>query len=220
MRIRRSIFALAGLGSVAAAIFVPHVVAFRIAALVDTVGNDYILVGLVAGIGILLGAVALFSGRPTTLRQAELPEPEGPMRGAVPGSTLDTALDVWWIDLPIVGRRRRERVRSRLHSAAIGRLMQSNGCSREQASELLANGMWTDDPQAVAFFEPHRGSILAWLQGIHRGESVFERRANRVIDVLATDRSPEATARVASEPSATHHSPTEERELSSQRRTA
>jgi len=140
--------------------------------------------GVVAAAGILLGAPVL--GRQLGIRRGGEPLPDPGTRDgrAVPGDGFDA-------DLAAVSARgdddRRERIRDRLETATVAALTDASGCSAADAREALAEGSWTDDPDAAAFFAPHVApsrSLREQLRAFVAGDLPFVRRAKRVVAAI------------------------------------
>ncbi|KTG09468.1 hypothetical protein AUR64_16975 [Haloprofundus marisrubri] len=119
--------------------------------LVDLLGNDYLLMALFAGVGLLVAFSVLASGRSARLEQAEMPDAERPVSAPSPGEGFDEALSDWRLSIPILGRRRRASLRNRLRRAAIETLRTAEGYDRAEAERRVDEGTWTDDETAAAF---------------------------------------------------------------------
>jgi len=80
----------------------------------------------------------------------------------------------------------RREVRDRFEAAAVAALVRERRCSPERARELLAEGTWTDDQTAAAYFtgEAPGSPLWAWLRAVVRGEPVEQRRAERASEIL------------------------------------
>lgn len=83
----------------------------------------------------------------------------------------------------------RSDVRDRFEAAAVTALVRQRNCSPEHAREMLAEGTWTDDPTAAAYFtgEPPDSLLWAWLRAAVRREPVEQRRAERASELLFGD---------------------------------
>lgn len=105
----------------------------------------------------------------------------------IPGDEFDEALAA----VSAAGRRdpgrHRRAVRERLEAAAVALLVEVEDCSPDDARRRLAEGDWTDDPAAAAFFREDEvpslstGDHLRLLAG---GDLPFRRRARRVVAAL------------------------------------
>lgn len=182
VKIRHVVLAFAGIGVLLVAVLVPDVIHGHVVTGVEVLGNDYILVGLVAVVVAVVSAWVLFTGRSGNLRQTELPEPERPARGRSPGATFDAYLATWRIRLPLAGRRYRTVVRERIHRAAVRVVMSEAGCSRSEAESSLHTGRWTDDPIAANFLRndtdtPGYRQYLRFPRHAKHTIHVIERRA-------------------------------------------
>lgn len=153
---------------------------------------------LTVGVGTVAVVIAgrrLFESDEPAVR---LPSPESRPRYRTPGSSFAGLLD----DVSTVGRRAvdetddwdgdgefapRERVSAALHDLAVAVLARTEGRDAGRAADRLANGRWTDDEDAAAFFAeglrpplPRRAS-LPWV----RPELPVARRARHVVAELA-----------------------------------
>ncbi len=162
---------------------------------------------VVAGISVprvmltLLGAVALLQGarvaygRYSADPPAERdPLPEQRHIATVPGREFDATL----AEAAAWGRRggvaERREVRQRLRSAAVAALVRYEGLSESEARGRLADGTWTEDPVAAAYFA--RGGVVSpRLRDRARAvvASPYRLRATRAVEQLSavTDRSGE-----------------------------
>jgi len=152
-------------------------------------------VGLVAAFGV----VAAVARRWFT--SSDSPERLPPETVAVspPGDELDRQLRVAGGGETPNANERKEVVRQRLHAAATQMLVRE-GYSESVAHDRLAAGTWTDDPIAAALFtdadkrnksvrelvaETRTTAGRQSIRTLFGGGSAFERRANRVVTVLA-----------------------------------
>lgn len=78
-------------------------------------------------------------------------------------------------------------VYDRLEAVALAVLTERRDCSRETARALLADGEWTDDPRASAFFTDERPPATERIRTVLTGEPTAARRARRVVAELAED---------------------------------
>ncbi|QLH79222.1 hypothetical protein HZS55_18845 [Halosimplex rubrum] len=172
MNRRRRALLTVGIAAVVAGVvltFRPGLVAFDWATLA-TLG-----VWLVALAGVALAALERFEGGDAP--SGGLPQVgERPAYG-VPGDDLAAAV----ADAG-VGRRdaaERDRARERLRVAAVGALERFAGLAPEDAERRVAEGSWTDDPDAAALFADGEESV-------HEGvEPDFDRRAERAAAAVA-----------------------------------
>lgn len=113
------------------------------------------------------------------------PEPERYPETPTPGTDFDDLLaDV----VPYRSRaddRRQERVTERLESVALA-VFATEGYTEEAAREMLADGSWTDDPEAAAFFaETGRDAAAEGrLRDLFESTPPFVRRARRAVAAL------------------------------------
>ncbi|MFB6165575.1 MAG: hypothetical protein ABEJ31_10490 [Haloarculaceae archaeon] len=140
-------------------------------AAVAALGNDYYLVAGIGAVALLVAVPVLLSGRAGNLDRTEMPDPERPIVASVDGREFDRTVHGWRFRLPLVGRPARERVRTRLRSAAVETVAAADGCRRSEAERRVADGEWTANPAAGAFLAADRPMtpasvrLRAWLGG-------------------------------------------------------
>lgn len=81
----------------------------------------------------------------------------------------------------------REQLEATLRERAIEVLTRTTGCSRAEATDRLADGSWTDDERAAAFFAGELAPALSWrhrVPGVPSPDLPFARRAHHVIAAL------------------------------------
>lgn len=118
-----------------------------------------------------------------------LPTPETRPGYRQPGSEVTDLL----ASVSLVGRRKldaaedtpRERLRARLHALAVDVLGDTDGWPPATAAERLADGTWTDDGQAGAFFAEELDPPIPRFASFRDIELPVVRRARRVLTVLA-----------------------------------
>ncbi len=163
-----------------------------IEALVELLGNDYLLVAVFAVFALLLALPVVLSGRPGALEQADVPDPEFPVAAPPPGASLDEQAGRLQTVLPIVGSAHRREIRVRLRETAIRMVMRTDGCDRRTAVERIDSGTWTADRRAACFLtEGSTGvstvdwwTMLDWIPMVLGSRTRFERRVERVVDAL------------------------------------
>ena len=172
MNRRRSVLLAVGLAAVTAGVVLtlrPGLVSFDWATLV-TLG-----VWAAALVGVAFAAVERFDGddAPTggLPRSGERPD------YGVPGDDLAaTVADVGASERDAADR---DRVRERLRASAAGALERFDGDTPDDAARRLADGSWTDDPEAAALFTDDAASL-------HEGvDPDFDRRAERAAAAVA-----------------------------------
>lgn len=189
MNRRRASFALAGVFVVLATVVLSNTLNAVVGTVVDVLGNDYIFIGIFGVLAFVIGLIALAAGRSSKLHQAELPEPEQPVLAAAPGAEFDSLIGRWWVDVPYLGGRTRETVRTRVREATIHAIMRAEGCDRDRALAAIEQGTWTDDELAARFVngsEDGFGSTSVRVRAVATGETMFERKVGRTIDALAS----------------------------------
>ena len=135
----------------------------------------------------VLGAVAAVYERVTTgTQEVDLPTPERRRPFPTPGDGFDRRLAALGPRNQRSVRETRE-IRDRLDELAIAVLVR-DGDSEDRARERLAEGTWTDDPYAAAFFAEARASDIALedrLRAAFSAEPSSKRRARHAVDALA-----------------------------------
>ncbi|MDS0280823.1 DUF58 domain-containing protein [Haloarcula onubensis] len=147
-------------------------------------------VALTVAVGLVAVGLAV---RALLAREApvDLPAPERRPTYRSAGGAFAALLD----DVGLAGRRRldedeetaRERLRGVLETLAVDVLGRREGMTPETARERLADGAWTDDPKAAAFFaDGYRPPVsrLAYLPWA-RPALPFARRGRHVVAALA-----------------------------------
>jgi hypothetical protein len=143
-----------------------------------------LVVGAFAGMEALLDVQARRRTKPT---QAETGDPEAGLVPERAGVEIDEALAVAEHGLDRYTRERRDAIRDRVRSAAVEVLTRREECTPEEASAMLQQGSWTDDPYAAAFFGANADENLPWRVRVRdaiRPESRFGRRASHAIAAI------------------------------------
>lgn len=147
MNVVRSL--LAGLAVLAAlvAVAVPLTgVSLPTAALVDALGNDYLVVAAVGGVAVVAAASVQVSRRVGGLSQASPPATEDVHTVPTLGSDLDD-----YLTRPLaIGADGSDRYEAALTRLAVTTVVAETGCSQADARQRVETGRWTDDPFAAA----------------------------------------------------------------------
>lgn len=148
-----------------------------------TVGNDYFLVGGIAGVAVLFGLIFAYQGRAGTIKQAETPDAEGAQAVPAPGDDFDELVKDarGWRS----GDAKAE-IRDRVREAAVDVVASSRNCSRYEAENRVKNGVWTADRYAASFLgdeEAPKLPLLTRLQ-VAYGGSPFETAVKRTVDEI------------------------------------
>lgn len=150
---------------------------------VAKLGNDYLLVAVVAGLTLLAMIGVLLVRTATGVTEATPPAVEG-VTPEAPGQEFDAALDSV---PPIEVTDRHRRIHERLRITAIAAIAESRHCSRETARELVDRCEWTDDPDAAAFLADKRldpPSVIQRLETRLRGDGWFDSRVRTTVTAL------------------------------------
>lgn len=131
--------------------------------------------------GALLGAAATFTRAETGPRSEPLPAPERAADAGTPGAAIDRRLARIESD-----DEARAALEERLEAIAVATITRTEGCSPTEARDRLADGTWTDDERAAAFFatDPPAPAIGDHLRSLATGVTPTRRRATHAIDEL------------------------------------
>ncbi|WP_256301015.1 DUF7269 family protein [Haloarchaeobius salinus] len=153
MKLRRAGLGLVGIAAIAGFLLTQGDIAnlLPVDVAVDMLGNDYLVVAVVAATGFGLALLLVASGRPGNVDEVTTPDPERAISLPVPGDDFDAAMGSRLALLPLVGGTDRAAIRERLHSDLVHWLMRSENCSRSEAELRVATGDWTDDHYAALF---------------------------------------------------------------------
>lgn len=126
---------------------------FPTESLIDRVGNEYFLLGILGGVAVgVLGWMVVRRAR-EHVTQADPPEPETVRDAPPPGAEFDRLVE----GLPTLSAREgsedAEELRRRLRSTVVATLMREEDLSEERAERWVAEGAWTDDPVATRFLD-------------------------------------------------------------------
>lgn len=189
MAVTRKAPAAAGLGllGLAALVVVSPAIEERIpmGAVIERLGNDYVLVAVVAALALAALLVVLLARTVTGVTEAAPPAVEGTTPGA-PGRDVDEALDSL---SPFRVTERHRRVHERVRTAAVEAVAEARGCSRPAARERIESGEWTDAADAAAFVAddeidpPGVGRRIATRL---RRDDWFRRRVDATVAALDT----------------------------------
>lgn len=153
----------------------------RMAANHSVAGGFLFIVGV---IGLLFVGVELTSAYRTDRQQAR---PRDPSPLPEPGEELDATLKAIG-EAPFRETvEEREAVRERIARIAVRVLVRQFGWSQSEAREHLADGTWTDDPEAAKFFATELldpDDFFENLRASFADESRFERRARHAVTEL------------------------------------
>ena len=144
---------------------------------------------LVPAVGVVAVLVALLAVR-RSLAPSDapvLPTPERRHAATVPGDEFDELLAAASRHGRIGGASDRDAIRDRLERVAVEVLTRYDGDTPERARRRLAEGSWTDDPRAAAFFgsEVDPGtSVVDRVRFVATSDSAFRRQAAHAIAAL------------------------------------
>ncbi|WP_435317337.1 DUF7269 family protein [Haloarchaeobius sp. TZWSO28] len=169
-------------------------------ALLELLGNDYLVATAVAALGFLLAIPVLLSARASTLDQASMPTPERSLAMPAPGTRFDETLEDRFLVVPYVTADRREAVREELRGTAVDVVAHTSGASRHEAAERVDDGSWTDDETVADFLAMERdgspdSSLTARLRALARGDSLFQSRARRAARTIVDHADTEGRSR-------------------------
>jgi hypothetical protein len=189
MAVTRKLPAAAGLASLALAALVvvsPSVAAYvPMDAVLELLGNDYVLLVVVAALALAAFRVVLAARTVAGVREATPPPVEGTSADA-PGRVLDEAIDGL---SPLRVTERHRRVHERVRTAAVETVAEADRCSRDAARERVESGEWTDDRRAATFLADETLDPPGFLQrvgGCLRREDWFRRRVGAAVSAIET----------------------------------
>jgi hypothetical protein len=173
---------LVALGSLAAAVGLVALVRPSVVAGLSLPGALVSLLGLLA---IVQGARIAYGRYGADGPWENDPLPERRHVSTLPGESFDRTLTQAADRSRRTGAGERREVRDRLRSAAVAALTRYEGLSEATARQRLADGGWTDDPVAAAFFA--RGAVSPRLRDRLRGlvAGSYRVRATRAVDELS-----------------------------------
>ncbi|MDZ7689291.1 MAG: hypothetical protein U5J64_11400 [Halobacteriales archaeon] len=148
-----------------------------------TLGNDYLLVAVIAGAALVLGLVFAFQGRAGTVQQAETPDAEGVESVPAPGDDFDELVSEasGWRS-----GKEKDAVRERVREAAVDVVASKENCSRPEAERYIDTGTWTADRYAAAFLGGSDAPKLPFVTRLQvaYGGSPFKTAATRAVEEL------------------------------------
>lgn len=145
------------------------------------------LLGVVAALALLGGAGAVRARLRSDERDIDLPTPESTRAQPTPGEGFDDDIAALAPSGRMQGASERRAVRDRLDELAVAVLVRE-GDSEHVARERLAEGTWTDDSYAAAFFAEARASDVPLeerLRAAFSTEPSSRQRARHAADALA-----------------------------------
>lgn len=186
---RRLLVGLVGLGAFLLAVLTTGLggESGPVAALVDALGNDYLVVVILGAPAAVLAAALFVHSRPGDVHRAAVPEPERPAAAPVAGCGFDRLLGDWRVRLPFGGRGRRAAVHHRLREATVRTVQRVEKVSRVEAERMTEAGEWTDDGAVGAFVataDVPRPGLAVEAVGLLRGDPWFGRRVRETVDEL------------------------------------
>lgn len=142
----------------------------------------------VAVVGGIAGVFALLVGirrRHSTVRAADPPMVEEASTHPVAGTSFDDRLRIAGRPSIEAARQRRES-REHLAAVAVDVLVAVESDSEREAEAALADGTWTDDPLAAAYFtgDPPRAGVRAAIAAYLDRRSRHDRMVAHVVDAL------------------------------------
>jgi hypothetical protein len=145
------------------------------------------LLGVVAALALLGGGAAIHARLGVDKTDIDLPTPESTRAQPTPGREFDDDIAALAPSGRMGGANERRAVRDRLDELAVAVLVRE-GDSEQAAREQLAEGTWTDDPYAAAFFAEARASDVPLEERLHTAfstEPSSRRRARHAANALA-----------------------------------
>ena len=153
-----------------------------VGAVVAWVGNDYVLLGAVGGVALVVLTWMVARRATGHVEQAAPPDPETVPDAPRPGERVDDLLARWPWGL---SGAERDYLRERLRTAAVYDEL-GTGRSRAAARERVDSGAWTNDPVAARFLrvDPPGPTVTERLRLALRGDSWTQHAARTTARVL------------------------------------
>ena len=153
-----------------------------VGAVVAWVGNDYVLLGAVGGVALVVLSWMVARRATGHVEQAAPPDPETVPDAPRPGKRVDDLLARWPWGL---SGAERDYLRERLRTAAVYDEL-GTGRSRAAARERVDSGAWTNDPVAARFLraDPPGPTVTERLRLALRGDSWTQHAARTTARVL------------------------------------
>lgn len=155
---------------------------------IEVLGNDYLLVAVIAGVAIL---ITLIAGGVRMVRgnvQYDPPDPEGIPSAPYAGYEFDELTDGGMQLRRWLFSDDYETLHDRLRETAIQTIINRSNCSYEEAERRVEQGSWTADAEAASFLggenvppPPAAGRVRAAL----RGQRWQQRGARRTVEAIA-----------------------------------
>lgn len=168
----------------AVAVLVGLAVSFQqeLAGLIPASWAFVLLIAVLAGVQTLS---TVFARRGTPILEAETGDPERRYEAPTPGDDIAETL-AYARQRSRAGNRPRDRIRGRVADAAAAAVADAEGCSIDEAAELIRTGEWTDDPVAAWFLgeavglRPAARARLLAAAPFSQFESAFDRTLREV----------------------------------------
>lgn len=153
------------------------------AAVVERLGNDYLLVAGIAAVALVATLAVLLVRAVSGVAEARPPAVEGTAPRSL-GREVDAALD----SLPAVRTTdRHRRVHWRLRRAAVRAVAERERCSPRAARDRVERREWTDDADAAAFLATatlEEPPLDRRLRALLAGDHWFRRRVRATVAAL------------------------------------
>lgn len=158
MSIVRGLFAVLAIGTALLAIVLQLTgTTIPIDAVVDRLGNDYLVLALVGSIAVAGAASVQIRRRIDGLHQATPPDTEGVHVVPTLGADLDD-----YLAAPLgIGVTEPSKIHAQLFRLAVTVVMQEHGCTRDEARARVEAGDWTTDPYAATYLGQGESSSLS-----------------------------------------------------------
>lgn len=199
MRVLRAIVGVVGIAVVVGAMLVAGSSGARLAQpAVEALGNDYLVVAVPAGVGVVVVVLGLLFRGLSGIAQATPPDPEGLPRVPVLGSEFDEyAMGRPGLRSHLLADASTG-MHDRVREAAIRTEMRVDGLSREEATARVDDGSWTEDGDAAAYCRPDGadgGEMRSRLRAAAKGRTWAQHGAGRAAEAIidrseAQDRRP------------------------------
>lgn len=161
-------------------VFVPSVERrLPIAAVVEALGSDYVVLAVVGASAVVLAALIAAVQVASDTEEARLPVVEAVESAPHPGRAFDREFGGSTVRPP-------EAVREHLREVAVETVVRAEGCSRATAERRVAEGSWTDGSVAATYVAGERAGPRDVLRAV-LGTDSRPRRTMEALERVAAD---------------------------------
>lgn len=188
MKVFRYLLVLLGIVTFAVGMSGGSPLAATVGNAIAVLGNDYLLVAIIAGLAILITLIAsgirMFRGND----QFDPPDPEGIPSAPYPGHEFDEITGNGMQFRRWLFSDTFETLHQRLRETAIQTIINQSNCKYEEAERRVERGSWTSDTEAASFLggndappPPVAGRVKAAING----QRWQQRGAQRAVEAIS-----------------------------------